>query len=252
MKLFNKIDKKLFLRGITEVIGTMILVFVGCGTIVLTTEVQIQEERILVNGLAFGLTYICLYYSLRNISGAHLNPAISFAYYLQKKMTLKEMIVYMVSQFLGSAIGAGFLELLFYDANLNFNTLGATMINQGMINYDTLGIFIAFFMETFFSFIFVLIVLLVQDFNKHKSVDGIVIGLAYAVVQFLGFSITGASINPARSFGPAMFAMINGQYLPAEQLWLYLVAPLVGALIACIIGSIIKLGYKENNNSCDE
>ena len=240
-----KFDKKLFLKGVAEIIGTMILVFVGCGTVALTTEVFIKEGQLLVNGLAFGITIICLYYALEKVSGAHLNPAVSFAMYLTKKISFKKMIVYVLCQFLGAAIGAGFLELLFLDANLNMNALGSTIINEGMINYDTLGLFIAFFMETFFSFIFIFIFLSVTNNNKHKAVNGVAIGLSYTIIQFLGFMFTGASANPARSFGPAMFAMINGVYTPAIQLWIYILAPLVGAAIAAVVCSIVKLGIDD-------
>ena len=248
MKIREKFDKRLFLCGACEIIGTMILVFVGCGSVALTTEVLFQEGQLLVNGLAFGITLICLYYGLSNVSGAHLNPAVSFAMYINKKMTFKQCAVYMLCQFIGAAIGAGFLELLFFDANVNLNALGATTINEGMINYDTLGLFIAFFMETFFSFIFIFVYLTVTNHNKHKAMNGVVIGMAYSAIQFLGFMFTGASANPARSFGPAMFAMVNGVFTPAIQLWLYILAPLVGAAIACAVSSIIKMGADQIEN----
>ena len=208
-------------KYVCEFIGTLILVLFGCGTAVLT------EADIVATSLAFGLSIVALSYVIGNISGCHVNPAVSFAMFLDKRITGKQFIKYVIAQILGALAGAALLALIINNVfNLgDYNVTGLGQNSFGNYNINMLG---AFIVETIMTFVFIFTVLGVTKDNKKSSLAGIVIGLALVLVHLFGIKLTGTSVNPARSLAPAL--MLGGEAL--EQVWLFILAPLFGSAIA--------------------
>lgn len=205
-------------KYISEFIGTFVLVLVGCGVAVVT------GANIVATSLAFGLVIIAMAYSIGNVSGCHVNPAVSLAMLLTGKMSIKDFIFYLISQFLGAIAGALVLGIILDSFKaLGANGFGANMGAQNM--------WIAILVEILLTFIFIIAILGVTSKNEYKNISGIVIGLTLTLVHLLGIYFTGTSVNPARSFGPAL--IMGGNAL--EQVWVFLIAPLIGALLASII-----------------
>lgn len=218
-------------KYICEFIGTLMLVLFGCGVAVLT------ESEVFTTALAFGLSIVIIYYSIGNISGCHLNPALSFAMFVNGKMKGSEFIKYVISQLLGAITGALLLALLLN----NISSIGDFKeTNMGVNSYGGFGVnmFGAFIAEAILTFIFILTVLGVTDDKKNNNIAGIVIGLALVLVHLLGIKITGTSVNPARSIGPAI--ILGGDSL--KQVWLFILAPLFGSALASVTYKFLKNG----------
>ena len=202
-------------KYIAEFVGTFVLVLVACGVAVVT------NANIVATSLAFGLVIVAMAYSIGNVSGCHINPAVSFAMLVTKKMSVKDFLGYVVSQVLGAISGAGVLSILFESST----ALGANGYGAG--SYAS-NVGIALLIEVILTFIFVLAILGVTSKKENNAVSGIVIGLTLTLVHLLGIPFTGTSVNPARSLGPALFQ--GGDAL--SQVWVFIVAPLVGAFLA--------------------
>lgn len=203
-------------KYIAEFVGTFVLVLAACGVAVVT------GANVIATSLAFGLVIVAMAYSIGNVSGCHINPAVSLAMLITGKMNVKDFFGYIISQFLGAIAGAGVLGLLLD----NFDALGANGFGaEGQLATSAL---IAFIVEIILTFIFVTAILGVTSKKENSNVAGIVIGLSLTLVHLLGISFTGTSVNPARSFGPALFQ--GGEAL--SQVWVFILAPLVGALLA--------------------
>lgn len=202
-------------KYIAEFVGTFVLVLVACGVAVVT------NANIVATSLAFGLVIVAMAYSIGNVSGCHINPAVSFAMLVTKKMSVKDFLGYVVSQVLGAISGAGVLSILFESST----ALGANGYGAG--SYAS-NVGIALLIEVILTFIFVLAILGVTSKKENNAVSGIVIGLTLTLVHLLGIPFTGTSVNPARSLGPAIFQ--GGDAL--SQVWVFIVAPLVGAFLA--------------------
>ena len=199
-------------KYLAEFIGTFVLVFVACG-------VAGQTGGALdVTSLAFGLVIVAMAYSIGNISGCHINPAVSIAMLCAKKMNMKDFIGYVVAQFLGAIAGASVLMAVVGDAG----KLGTNALYNG----DAIASFI---IEAVLTCIFVLAILGVTSKKEFGNVAGLVIGGALTLVHLLGINFTGTSVNPARSFGPALIAGNLG------DIWVFLLAPLVGGILAAVI-----------------
>ena len=209
---------------VCEFIGTLCLVLFGCGVAVLT------NADIVTTALTFGLTIITLAYVIGNISGCHINPAVSFAMFLDKRMTGKEFIRYVVAQTLGALVGALLLALILNSVG-NIGDYSATSL--GTNSYGGFGakMFGAFIAEIIMTFFFVFTVLGVTKDKEKSNVAGIVIGLALTFVHLFGIKLTGTSVNPARSLGPAI--VMGGKAL--KQVWLFILAPLVGSGFAATL-----------------
>ena len=213
----------------SEFIGTLVLVFMGCGSaIVLGCS---PDGGHLAVALAFGLSVVAMAYVIGDISGCHINPAISLAMLLRKKMSVVDFFGYIVSQTAGAIAAAGLLSLL-----LSFGVVDQTgaLGSNGIAHAGGVGG--ALLVEVILTFIFVLVVLGVTSDASKGGVAGIVIGLTLAFVHVVGIPLTGTSVNPARSIGPALFA--GGDAL--SELWVFIVGPLAGALLAVLIYSLIK------------
>lgn len=210
-------------KYICEFIGTLILVLFGCGVAVFT------EADVIVTALAFGFSIVVMFYSIGIISGCHLNPAVSFAFYLNGKMKGREFIKYTIAQILGGIIGAILLAVIIN----NVSNLGDyRQTTMGANSYGGFGInmFGAFIVETILTFVFILTILGVTRNSKYNSIAGIIIGLALTFVHLLGIKLTGTSVNPARSIGPALVLGVDS----LKQIWLFILAPLFGAALASL------------------
>lgn len=207
-------------KYVAEFIGTFVLVLFACGTAaVVGCSTTDPNTAYLLTALAFGLVIVAMAYSIGNISGCHINPAVSIAVFLNKKMDGKDFVGYVVAQFLGAIVGAACLGY-FAGSDCGF---GANGLYQADV-VKSLAI------EIVLTFVFVLAILGVTSKEENSKVAGIVIGLTLVVVHIFGIHFTGTSVNPARSFGPALFA--GGQAL--ADVWVFIVAPLIGgALAAC-------------------
>jgi len=173
--------------------------------------------------LAFGLVIVAMAYSIGNISGCHINPAVSIAMLVSKKMGIKDFIGYVVAQFIGAIAGAAVLRV-FAGAD---SALGANALYQGDVALSLL-------IEVILTFVFVLAILGVTSKTENNAVTGLVIGLTLTLVHILGISFTGTSVNPARSFGPALVALFAGNTAPIAALWVFIVGPMVGAALAAL------------------
>ncbi len=209
--------KKLF----AEFIGTMVLVLIGCGT---AAAVGVSGTGYLLTALAFGLALTAMVYCVGCVSGCHINPAVSFAMLLSGRMGGGEFIGYILAQFLGGTAGAALLLPLLGDET----GLGANALFDG-------NVWLSVLVEIILTCIFVLVVLSVTAKEKFSRISGVSVGLTLCVVHIFGIYFTGTSVNPARSFGPALF--VGGDAL--KDLWVFIVAPLVGAAIAAILYKIL-------------
>lgn len=208
-------------KYICEFMGTMILVLFGCGTAVLT------GADIVATSLAFGLSIVALAYVIGNVSGCHVNPAVSFAMYLDKRLSGKDLVKYIIAQILGAIAGATLLALII---NSVFSLGDYTVTGLGQNSFGKYGINMlgAFIVETILTFVFIYTILGVTKDKKKDSVAGIVIGLTLTFVHLFGIKLTGTSVNPARSLGPAL--LLGKETL--KQVWLFIVAPIFGAALA--------------------
>lgn len=215
-----------------EFIGTFVLVLFACGTAaVVGCATDDPNVAYLLTALAFGLVIVAMAYSIGNVSGCHINPAVSLGVLLTGGMNIKEFIVYIIAQFAGATAGAAVLGAVTGD----FTSLGA----NGLYNGDVVKSLI---IEVILTCVFVLVILGVTSKKKYEKCAGLVIGLTLTLVHIFGIHFTGTSVNPARSFGPAIF--VGGDAL--SSLWVFIVAPLVGgALAACIYTLVIKSKDKE-------
>ena len=219
---------------VAEFIGTAVLVVFACGAAVAATTSSIGAltltQATLLIAVAFGLVIVAMAYSIGNVSGCHINPAVSFGMWVAGRMTLKDMLLYWVAQFLGGVAGAGLLCLMFgSNAALGQNGFGAGM----PIVVGAAG---AFLVEVILTFVFVIAILGVTSKPEFGGVAGLVIGLTLTLVHILGIPFTGTSVNPARSFGPALLAGGNA----FAQVWVFLLAPLVGAALAALVYKCIS------------
>ena len=235
-----------------EFIGTFVLVFVGCGTAMAVGCDSANGSGYILTAFAFGLVIVAMAYSIGNVSGCHINPAVSLAMLISRKMTISEFWGYVVFQILGSVSGAGLLQYLFstagkIDMTGVFDEEAGEMASWGLGANGLAGvngsILAGLIIEIILTFIFVLCILGVTDSKfKHGSFGGLIIGLALVLVHILGIAFTGTSVNPARSIGPAIFA--GGQAL--ADLWVFIVGPFVGAAVAALVYKAIT-GVREDN-----
>jgi aquaporin Z len=214
---------------LAEFIGTATLVLLGCGSAVLAGPMVGQ----LGISFAFGLAIVAMAYGIGPISGCHVNPAVSFGAYISGRMGVNEMVQYWVAQFLGALAGAGILYVIASgQAGYEIGAYGLGANGWG----DTypLGKFsmtAALTFEIVATFLFVVVILGSTQAKAPSAFAGLAIGLTLCAIHIVGIQVTGVSVNPARSFGPAVFA--QGEAL--QQLWLFILAPLVGAAVAGLV-----------------
>ena len=214
-------------KYIAEAIGTAVLVILGCGTAMLVGCDAVNGGGYILTALAFGLTIVAMAYSIGNISGCHINPAVSLGVLLSGGMSAKEFVGYVVSQCVGALAGSGILALIFKLGNVTDMTGGFGSNGLSGVGGNAIA---GLVVEIVLTFIFVVAILGVTSKKaNHGSFGGLVIGLTLVVVHILGIGLTGTSVNPARSFGPALIAgKMSG-------IWVFLLAPLVGGALAAVV-----------------
>ena len=220
-------------RYFAEFIGTLVLVFMGCGSAVFL-GCEVAGGHLAV-ALAFGLSIVAMAYVIGNVSGCHINPAVSLAMLLSKKLSITDFVGYIVAQVAGAVAASGLLKLM-----LSFGISDQTgaLGSNGTANAGSIAG--ALVIEVILTFIFVLVILGVTSDENKKNVSGIVIGLTLCFVHIVGIPLTGTSVNPARSIGPAIFAGGNA----LSDLWIFIVGPLAGAVLAFLVYSIFKTKEK--------
>lgn len=208
-------------KYISEFIGTLVLVLFACGVAAATgCNGADPNASYFMTALAFGLVIVAMAYSIGNISGCHINPAVSIAMLVSGKMSVKDFIGYVVAQFLGAIAGAGILSYFMG---------GTSSLGQnGLYNGD---IVMSLVIEVILTFVFVIAILGVTSKKGNSAVAGLVIGLTLTLVHLLGIHFTGTSVNPARSFGPAL--LVGGAAL--SDVWVFIVAPLIGGVLAAVV-----------------
>jgi len=219
-----------------ELFGTFVLVFGGCGTALF------GHVGFLGVAIAFGLTVVAMAYGIGHISGAHLNPAVSFGVWANGRMSLKEMLCYWAAQFIGGII-AGALLLVIWKATGAGDTgvFAANGFGEAFqkacggpdTGYQAISTGGAFLVEALLTFVFLMVILGVTDScHANGKFGGLAIGLTLVLIHLISIPLTNTSVNPARSLGVALFSNTNGVWSAMGQVWLFIVAPLVGACLA--------------------
>lgn len=223
-------------KFIAEFIGTCVLVTLGCGVAMLT-GCELWGGYI-ATALAFGLVIVGMAYCVGNISGCHINPAVSLAVLINGGITVKEFFLYICAQCLGAFAGAGLLAAIFNlggieDLTGGFGSNGLAGVNGSV----AAGLLV----EVVLTFIFVLTILGVTSKKaNHGSFGGLIIGLTLVLVHLFGIGLTGTSVNPARSVGPALVALITGNGSPIACVWVFIVGPFIGAIIAAFVYKLME------------
>ncbi|MBE5965017.1 MAG: aquaporin [Lachnospiraceae bacterium] len=220
-------------KYVAEFIGTAVLVTLGCGTAMLVGCSSALGGGYVLTAFAFGLVIVGMAYCIGNISGCHINPAVSLGVLISGGMNVKDFVCYVISQVLGAFAGAGLLALIFnlgavVDMTGGYGSNGLAGVNGSSVA----GLIV----EIVLTFVFVLTIIGVTSKEAgHGSFAGIVIGFTLTLVHILGIGLTGTSVNPARSIGPAIVAAISGNADPIKCVWVFIVGPLVGAALAALV-----------------
>ena len=225
-------------KYIAEFIGTMVLVILGCGTAMLVGCNAAAGSGYILTAFAFGLVIVGMAYCVGNISGCHINPAVSLGVLISGGMKVVDFVGYVISQCLGALAGAGVLAAIFKLGKVEDMTGGFGSNGLAGVSGSAIA---GLLVEIVLTFIFVLVILGVTS-NKsgHGSFAGVVIGFTLTLVHILGIGLTGTSVNPARSFGPALVALFAGNKAPIGDLWVFIVGPLVGAAIAAFVYKFLE------------
>ncbi|WP_119419887.1 aquaporin [Desertibaculum subflavum] len=223
-------------KAIAEFIGTFTLVLFGCGAAVIA-GLGTGPTAIDVLGIAFafGLAIVTMAYGIGPVSGCHVNPAVSFGALLAGRMTTDDFVRYVIAQVLGAIAGAAVLYLIMSGKAAGWNGgLGRNGWGPGYLGeYSVVS---AFVFETVATFLFLVCILGVTQKGAPTHLAGLAIGMALTVIHIVGINVTGVSVNPARSIGPAL---VSGNAVAIGQLWLFIAAPLIGAAVA---GLLFKSG----------
>lgn len=222
-----------FKKYFVELIGTMVLVLIGCGS------AAIAGSSIGYTGIsfAFGIAVLSMVYAIGGISGCHINPAITISMFVARKIGAKDAALYIVFQCIGAIIGAGVLYAILIGSPVyNVAVTGLGQNGYGAASPAGYTMLSALIAEIVLTFIFVLVVHGSTHERAPKGFAGLSIGLALVMIHLIGIPITGTSVNPARSLGPAVF--IGGDAL--SQLWLFWVAPIIGGVLAALVWRAFK------------
>ncbi len=227
-------------KYLAELVGTFVLVFMGCGSAVLAGA-YIGNVGI---SFAFGLSVLTMAYAIGGISGCHINPAVSISMFVAGKLKLKDTIVYITVQCIGAVIGAATL----YWIALGNPSYSLTVDGLGQNGYSEaspagFSMMSGFIAEIILTFIFLLVIFGSTSEKAPKDFAGITIGLSLVLIHLVGIPITGTSVNPARSFGPAIISSLFGGQagmVAINQLWLFWIAPIIGALVAAAVWRFLE------------
>jgi aquaporin Z len=235
-----------------ELIGTMVLVLMGCGSAVIAghnLSSGLGGNGIVGVSLAFGISVLVMVYAIGPISGCHINPAISISMLVAGKLSVKDTAFYVLFQCIGAIIGAGILYTIAVGNpaySLAANGLGQNgydiasptyNVLAGVAGYNLMSALIA---EIVLTFIFLIVIFGSTSDRAPKGFAGIAIGLTLVLIHLVAIPIDGTSVNPARSLGPALFAGLTQGSVALSQLWLFIVAPIVGGIIAAVVWKLFK------------
>ena len=235
-------------KAIAECIGTFVLVFFAVGTAAL-------GGGLVATAIAFGLVIVAMAYSIGRISGCHINPAVSLAMLIAKKMTVKEFLVYCCAQIVGGLLGAillfGIIKMGFNADAAWFETTGSNLLVGWDGKWKVGGVIGAFLVEIVLTFVFVYVI-----FNATSKkaaapkLAGVIIGLTLTLVHLVGIGLTGTSVNPARSIATAFADLIySGKATALSQVWIFILAPLAGGALAALV---YKLLHKDDSDDAVE
>lgn len=220
-------------KYVAEFIGTAALVLLGCGTAMLVGCDAVSGGGYILTALAFGLTIVGMAYCIGNISGCHINPAVSLGVLMSGGISVKDFVGYVIAQCLGALAGSGVLAAVFNLGKVTDMTGGYGSNGLAGVNGSAVA---GLLVEIVLTFLFVMTILGVTSKKAgHGSFGGLIIGWTLVLVHILGIGLTGTSVNPARSIGPAIVAAISGNTAPMGDLWVFIVGPLAGAALAAVI-----------------
>lgn len=222
-------------KVIAEFIGTFWLVLGGCGSAVLAAAYPELGIGFVGVSIAFGLTVVTMAYAIGHISGCHLNPAVSIGLWMGGRFDKKELLPYMAAQVLGGIAGAGILYII-ASGKAGFEIGGFASNGYGEHSPGGYSLTAALVTETIMTFMFLIIILGATHSKAAKGFAGLAIGLGLTLIHLISIPVTNTSVNPARSISQALFA----QGWAIEQLWLFIVAPVVGAILAGIVYKMIS------------
>nr|MBN2278702.1 aquaporin Z [candidate division Zixibacteria bacterium] len=226
------------IKYLAELIGTFALVGFGCASAVIAGP-HIGFQGI---ALAFGLAVMVMVYSIGSISGCHINPAITISMLVARKISGKDTIGYIVAQLLGAVIAAAVLYLIASGKpGYDIATVGLGQNGYGLHSPDHYSLLSCFIAEVVLTFMFLFVIFGSTHVSAPKGFAGLSIGLSLTLIHLVGIPITGTSVNPARSFGPAVF--VGGEAL--SQLWLFIVAPILGGILAALVWQGIFNKHKQ-------
>ena len=207
-------------KYISEFIGTLVLVLFGCGVAI------VSGGNLAATALAFGLVIITMASTISSTSGCHINPAVTIAMYLDKRIDKKDTISYIIAQILGALTGSLILAICLG----SFKALGANAYGNMLPNDNEVTPLMAFIIETILTFFFITVILTVTKKKEYQNINGIIIGLTLVLIHLLGIPFTGTSVNPARSLAPAILQGTES----LKQVWVFILAPTLGSILATI------------------
>jgi aquaporin Z len=220
-------------KYVTELLGTFVLVLMGCGSAVLAGS-YIGFVGI---SFAFGLAVLAMVYAIGGVSGCHINPAVTVSMLVVKKISVKDALYYILFQCVGATVGTGVLYLIASGkAGYSLASVGLGQNGYDAASPAGYGLVAAFTAEVVLSFIFLLVIHGSTSAKAPPGFAGLAIGLSLVLIHLVGIPVTGTSVNPARSLGPALF--VGGVAL--SQLWLFWVAPILGAVLAAYAWKVIE------------
>jgi len=230
-------------KYVAELIGTMVLVLMGCGSAVIagTNFAGLGGNGTVGISLAFGLAVLVMVYAIGSISGCHINPAISISMLVAGKLSVKDTVFYVVFQCVGAIIGAGILYAMAVGNptyNLALNGLGQN--GYGAASPAGYNLTSALIAEIVLTFIFLLVIFGSTSERAPKGFAGLSIGLSLVLIHLVAIPIDGTSVNPARSLGPALFAGLTSGNVALSQLWLFIVGPIIGGILAALVWKLFK------------
>ena len=219
-------------KYLCELVGTAVLVLFGCGSAAIAGEAL----GTLGIALAFGLSIVAMAYVIGNVSGCHVNPAVSLAMFMNKKMSGKDFVFYVIAQVIGAICGIGILYGIMMNSNLDVAVQGLGANGFGEASTVGINMMGAILVEVILTFVFIYTILGVTSDDNKSAVAGIVIGLTLTFVHIMGIPLTGTSVNPARSLAPAIF--LGGTAL--KQVWVFIVAPFIGSALAALTYRVLN------------
>ena len=222
----------------SELIGTFVLVFMGCGTAMLVGCDAAAGGGYILTALAFGLSVVAMAYCVGNFSGGHFNAAVTLAMLIRKKISVKDAIMYWIFQLVGAFAASALLSAVFKLGQVTDMTdaLGSNSL-AGVNGNAAAGLIV----ECVLTFIFIMVIQgVTSERFRHGSFSGLIIGLALVFVHIFGIGLTGTSVNPSRSIGPAVMAVIYGNAEPISSIWVFILGPFVGAVLAALVYPVLE------------